>query len=187
MVAYLPKTKQGIRDTAILLLGFAGAFRRSELVALDIADVHLQEEGMLILISRSKTDQLGQGRWIGIPYGDHPLTCPVSALQRWLTMSGITDGAIFRGINRHGKLASARLSTRAVADIVKRAAEAAGLDPARYSGHSLRSGHCTTACRAGVPERVIMLQTGHRSERMLRRYLRRAEIFTENSAKSLGL
>lgn len=187
MVASLPATPQGIRDAAILLLGFAGAFRRSELVALNVTDVQLREEGALLLIQRSKTDQVGEGRWIGIPYGDHPLTCPVSALQRWLAVSGLTDGAIFRGLNRHGHLASARLSTRAVAEIVKRTAEAAGLDPTRYSGHSLRSGHCTTACRAGVPERIIMLQTGHRSERMLRRYLRRAEIFTENSAKALGL
>jgi site-specific recombinase XerD len=187
MVPILPDTLQGIRDAAILLIGFAGAFRRSELVALEVADLRHRDEGYLILVRRSKTDQLGQGRWVGIPYGDHPDTCPVLALQRWLKAAGITDGAVFRGVNRHGKLASARLSKRAIADIVKRAADAAGLDPTRYSGHSLRSGHCTSASRAGVSERVIMLQTGHRSERTVRKYIHQSGIFTENSAKSLGL
>lgn len=187
MVATLSDTLQGLRDAALLLVGFAGAFRRSELVALDVADLHLREEGYLLLIRRSKVDQMGQGRWIGIPYGEHPQTCPVLALQRWMTAACITEDAIFRGINRHGKLASARLSTRAIAEIVKRAADTAGLDPQRYSGHSLRSGHCTSAARAGVPERIIMRQTGHRSERMVRHYVQQASIFSENSAKALGL
>lgn len=187
MVAALPDSLQGIRDAALLLVGFAGAFRRSELVALEVADLHQREDGYLVLIRRSKTDQTGQGRWIGIPYGSHPQTCPVLALQRWLTASAITEGAIFRGLNRHGTLASARLSTRSVAEIIKRAADTAGLDATRYSGHSLRSGHCTSAARAGVSERVIMRQTGHKSERMLRRYIHQADIFIENSAKSLGL
>lgn len=187
MVAVLPDALLGQRDTAILLIGFAGAFRRSELVAMNCDDLHLRPEGYLIRIPRSKTDQHGQGRWVGIPYGDHPDTCPVLALQRWLTASGISDGAVFRGVNRHGQLASARLSKRAIADIVKRAAEIAGLDPQRYSGHSLRSGHCTSAARAGVPERIIMRQTGHRSERMVRHYVQQSSVFTENSAKALGL
>jgi len=187
MVARLPDSLLGQRDAALLLIGFAGAFRRSEVVALDVADLQLRDEGYLVLIRRSKVDQTGQGRWIGIPYGEHPQTCPVLALQRWLTASGITDGAVFRGVNRHGQLASARLSKRAIADIVKHAAAAAGLDPSRYSGHSLRSGHCTSAARAGVPERIIMRQTGHRSERMVRHYIQQSSVFTENSAKSLGL
>jgi len=172
IVTALPATLQGVRDAALLLVGFAGAFRRSELVALELADLHLRDEGYLILLRRSKTDQVGQGRWVGIPYGEHAETCPVLALQRWVAAAGLTEGAVFRGINRHGKLASARLSKRAVADIVKRAAAAAGLDPTRYSGHSLRSGHCTSAARAGVSERVIMLQTGHKSERAVRKYIR---------------
>jgi integrase len=187
MVAGLPNALQGQRDAAILLIGFAGAFRRSELVALNCDDLHLRPEGYLLRIPRSKTDQHGQGRWVGIPYGEHPDTCPVLALQRWLTASGINDGAVFRGVNRHGHLASARLSKRSIADIVKRAAKAAGLDPHRYSGHSLRSGHCTSAARAGVPERIIMRQTGHHSERMVRHYVQQSSVFTENSAKSLGL
>jgi len=102
---------------------------------------------------------------------EHHDTCPVLALQQWLTASGISDGAVFRDVNRHGQLASARLSKRAIADIVKRTPEATGLDPHRYSGHSLRSGHCTSAARADVPERIIARQTGHRSERMVRRYI----------------
>jgi site-specific recombinase XerD len=187
IVTALPDTLQGHRDAALLLIGFAGAFRRSELVAFDVADLQLRTEGYLIRIRRSKTDQQGHGRWIGIPYGERAETCPVLALQRWLTESGITEGAVFRGMNRHGQLASVRLSKRAIADIIKRSAEAAGLDPSRYSGHSLRSGHCTSAARAGVPERIIMQQTGHRSERMVRHYIQQSSVFTENSAKSLGL
>jgi len=187
MVAMLPATLHGMRDAALLLIGFAGAFRRSELVALDVDDLQLRSEGYLIRIRRSKTDQQGRGRWVGIPYGDHPTTCPVLALQRWLAASTITEGAVFRGVNRHGQLASTRLSKRAIADIVKRTAETGGLDPSRYSGHSLRSGHCTSAARAGVPERIIMQQTGHRSERMVRHYIQQSSVFTENSAKALGL
>lgn len=187
MVAALPTTLHGQRDAAILLIGFAGAFRRSELVAMEYADLLLRREGYLIRIPRSKTDQHGQGRWVGIPYGEHPDTCPVLALQRWLAASAITEGAIFRGVNRHSQLSSPRLSKRAIADIVKHAAKAAGLDPARYSGHSLRSGHCTSAARAGVSERIIMQQTGHRSERMVRHYIQQSSVFTENSAKALGL
>lgn len=187
MVAMLPATLLGMRDAALLLIGFAGAFRRSELVALEVDDLQLRSEGYLIRIRRSKTDQQGRGRWVGIPYGDHPTTCPVLALQRWLAASTITEGAVFHGVNRHGQLASTRLSKRAIADIVKRAAKTGGLDPSRYSGHSLRSGHCTSAARAGVPERIIMQQTGHRSERMVRHYIQQSSVFTENSAKALGL
>jgi len=187
IVAALPDTRHGHRNAALVLVGFAGAFRRSELVALDISDLHLREEGYLLCIRRSKTDQQGQGRWIGIPYGEHAHTCPVRALQRWLTDAGITEGAVFRGVDRYGRVSATRLSKRAVADIIKQAVAAAGLDPARYSGHSLRSGHCTSAARAGVPERIIMQQTGHRSERMVRHYIQQANLFMENSAKALGL
>ena len=117
----------------------------------------------------------------------HPHTCPVLALQRWLTAAHSTDGAIFRGFNRHGKLASARLSPRAAAEIVKRVAASAGRDPVRCSGHRLRSGHCATASRVVVPERIIRIHTGHQSAYQLRRYVRLAGICTENSATSLGL
>lgn len=187
LIEVLPDTIVGKRDRALLLLGFAGAFRRSELAALNVEDIEEQTEGLSILLRRSKTDQEGSGRWVGIPFGKREDTCPVRALQEWLQASGITGGAIFRGLKRGGKQASERISIRAIATIIKRTAKAAGLDNGRYSGHSLRAGHATVAARAGVTERVIMAQTGHRSERMVRRYIRAGAMFQENSASSLGL
>ncbi|HEX2950995.1 MAG TPA: site-specific integrase [Armatimonadota bacterium] len=187
MVNSLPETLIGKRDRALILLGFAGAFRRSELAALNVEDIEEHTEGLSILLKRSKTDQEGQGRWVGIPYGKHPETCPVQALRDWLRASGIVTGAVFRGLKCGGKQASARISIRAIATIIKRTAKAAGLEDGRYSGHSLRAGHATAAARAGVAERVIMAQTGHKSEGMVRRYIRAGAMFQENSASSLGL
>ncbi|MHB9129939.1 MAG: site-specific integrase [Armatimonadota bacterium] len=134
-----------------------------------------------------KTDQDGQGRLIGIPYGQHEETCPVRAMRAWLDAARILEGAVFRGMCRHDQFASERLSKRAVADVIKRTAKAAGLDPTRFSGHSLRAGHCTTAARAGVSEHTIMQQTGHKSLATLHRYIRQGSLFQENSAASLGL
>jgi len=187
MVGALPKTQKGKRDKALILLGFAGAFRRSELVAMDVADLELRREGLAITLRFSKTDQQGVGRLVGIPYGAHEETCPVRALQDWLAAANITEGAIFRGMNRGGGIISERLSGRAVSTLIKEATEAAGLDSARYSPHSLRSGHCTSAARAGVEERVLQQQTGHKSPAMLRRYVRSGSLFLENSAAALGL
>lgn len=186
MVNTLPDTLLGIRDRALLLVGFAGAFRRSELVSLDVEDVEFTREGLIVHLRRSKTDQEGQGRDIGIPYGSNPLTCPVRALQDWLEASGITSGPLFRAV-QHGKVQSGRLSDKAVALVVKRYAEAAGLDASRYAGHSLRAGLATTAAMAGVSERAIMAQTGHKSVTMVRRYIRQGSLFTENAAASIGL
>ncbi len=177
----------GIRNRAIVLLGYAGAFRRSELVGLDVADLQDDAEGLIIHLRRSKTDQHGRGRLVGIPSGAHPLTCPVTALQRWREVSGITDGPLFRGVSRYGVIASSRLSDRAIALIVKQTTAAAGLDAAHYSGHSLRAGHCTQAAREGIAEAVIMQQTGHRTRGTLQRYIRIGTIFTGNSATALGL
>ncbi|MBY6274119.1 MAG: integrase, partial [Bacillaceae bacterium] len=140
MVATLPDSLLGIRDRALLLLGFAGAFRRSELVNLDVTDVNMTRDGVIVTLRRSKTDQEGQGQKIGIPYGSNPATCPVRALQAWLEASGITEGPLFRSIDRHGNLQPSRLSDKAVALVVKRRAQAVGLDPSKYSGHSLRAG-----------------------------------------------
>lgn len=183
----LPNTMTGTRDRALILLGFAGAFRRSEIVGMDVDDVTYRDEGLVVLLRRSKTDQKGEGRWVGIPCGKNPKTCPVIALQCWLELSGISEGAIFRGLDRHGNTVSDRLSKRSVGDVIKRAAKAVGLDPARYSGHSLRSGHCTQAARAGVADHIIMQQTGHRCQATLRRYVRLGKLFEENSASSLDL
>ncbi len=187
MVARLDRTLAGRRDRALILLGFAGAFRRAELVALDVSDLTFGREGMVVRVSRGKTDQEGSGREAGIPYGSHPDTCPVRAVQGWLAVAGIARGALFRPVDRHGNLQPARLTAQSVALIVKRAAAAARLDPQQYAGHSLRSGLATSAAAAGVAERAIMDQTGHKSLPMVRRYIRRGSLFRENAAALVGL
>ncbi|WP_276620586.1 site-specific integrase [Syntrophomonas wolfei] len=187
MVSTLPDSLLGIRDRALLLVGFAGGFRRSELVALDVEDLEFKREGLVINLRRSKTDQEGQGRKVAIPYGSNCDTCPVRSLQLWLEASGISSGPVFRSVNRHGNLQANRLSDKAVALVVKRTAEAAGLDSSKYSGHSLRAGMATSAAAAGVSERAIMNQTGHRSQSMVRRYIREGNLFNDNAAARLGL
>jgi len=177
----------GLRDRALVLLGFAGAFRRSELVALGLEDCTFDKDGLTVILRRSKTDQEGVGRKIGIPYGSNPETCPVRTCQAWIEQGGIAAGPLFRSINRHGKLQLGRLSGIDVCRVVKKLAKRAGLDPAKYGGHSLRAGHATSAAIAGASERSIMKQTGHKSVQMVRRYIRDGSLFRENSAGKLGL
>jgi site-specific recombinase XerD len=177
----------GIRDRAIILLGFAGAFRRSEVVGLNVEDCAFTKDGLTVTLRRSKVDQSGEGRKIGIPYGANPETCPVRTVQSWLEHSAILDGSLFRSITRHGRLRESRLSGIDVARIVKKLIERSGLDPAKFAGHSLRAGHATSAAIAGASERSIMNQTGHRSVQMVRRYIRDGNLFRENSAGKLGL
>lgn len=141
---------------------------------------------MVLTIRRSKTDQEGAGRQIAVPYGKTDL-CPVRALKRWLQLAAVEEGPLFRPVDRLGRIGKTRLSDRAVALVVKRAAEAAGLNPDVYAGHSLRAGFATTAAAAGASERSIMRQTGHRSERMVRKYIREGNLFRENAAGQLGL
>jgi integrase len=140
----------GIRDRALILIGFAGAFRRSELVGLDFEDCSFSKDGLTITLRRSKTDQTGDGRKIGIPYGSNPETCPVRVLQGWIEQAAIGGGPLFRSLNRHGKLIERRLSSAGVARVVKKLAERAGLEPEKYAGHSLRAGHATSAAAAGA-------------------------------------
>jgi len=187
LIEHLPQTRLGLRNRALLLLGFAGALRRSELVGLDVEDIQECEDGLRMLLRKSKTDQQGEGRLIGIPYGSNILTCPVRAYKDWQQESGIKSGAVFRGMDKGGRMISHRLSGRAVAEVIQRAAAQAGIDTKRYSGHSLRAGHVTTAARAGVATHAIMQMTGHRSEKMVRRYIREGTLFQCNSAASLGL
>src|SRR3954471_6726139 len=187
MLRAIPPTLQGIRDRAVLLVGFSGAFRRSELVSFDVSAVAFTSEGMLITLLRSKTDQEGQGRQVAIPEGQHQETCPVRALRTWLTAAIITEGPIFRSVNRHSQPSKERLTDHSVGLIVKRYAKLIGLAHADFSGHSLRAGFVTSAARAGEPERRIMRQTGHKSIEMVLRYVRRADIFKDNSVRSLGL
>ena len=187
MIERLAANLIGVRDRALLLIGFSGAFRRSELVALDVSDIAVTRDGLVVTIRRSKTDQDGEGRKIGIPYGSNPATCPVRALQDWLAQCGFSDGALYRPINRFGRVAGFRLSAAAVAGIVKRYAAAIGLNATDFAGHSLRSGLATSAAMKGASERSIMNQTGHRSVNTVRRYIRDGSLFRENAAAVVGL
>lgn len=175
------------RDRALLLLGFAGALRRSELSALTVDDIRVNPDGLTLVVRRSKADQEGRGHAKGIHHGAQPGTCPVRALRAWLRTAGIEEGPIFRAIDRHGNVGEDALSGRSVARIVKRCAERAGLDPSHYSGHSLRAGFATQAARAGKTERAIMRHTGHKSERTLREYIREGGLFLDNPTEGLGL
>jgi integrase len=187
MLRTLPGNLLGTRDRALLLIGFAGAFRRSELVALQLEDCAFTTDGLVITLRRSKTDQEGEGRKVGIPYGSNLDTCPVRSLRAYLEASGIVTGPLFRPINRHGRMGERGLSPFGVALVVKRYAVAAGFDGSRYAGHSLRAGLATSAAAAGVSERAIMDQTGHKSTSMMRRYIREGSLWRENAAACVGL
>ncbi len=188
MIEHLPDGKLlSARDRALLLVGYAGAMRRSELVALDVEDVVQTEEGLVVTIQRSKTDQVGAGRKVGIPYGSDPLTCPVRTLAKWKATSGVKDGPLFRAVDRHGKVSPKRLSDQTVARVVKRSIQASGKDAASFAGHSLRAGLATQAAMSGVSERAIQDQTGHKSLPILRRYIRDGSLFRENAAGKIGL
>ncbi|WP_292838633.1 site-specific integrase [Methylotenera sp.] len=180
MVAGLEGVK-GCRDKALLLIGFSGAFRRSELVSLQHSDIEFVEHGLVVHLRKSKTDQLGEGRKIGIPYA-RGAVCPVLALKEWLKLSEISEGALFRPVTRHGRIENINLSTQAVAIIVKERAKAIGLDASKFSGHSLRAGLVTSAAQAGVSSWKIRQQTGHKSDAMLNRYIRDARLFIDNAA-----
>ncbi len=184
MVAGLGEGLKDRRDRALILIGFAGAFRRSELVAVNCTDIGHVPQGIVLTIARGKTDQEGRGRRVGIPYA-RGLVCPVKALDAWLSASGIGDGPVFRSVRRQGGVGPNALSPEAVALIVKQRAAAAGLDPGRYSGHSLRAGLATSAARAGVPVWKIRDQTGHASDAMLGRYVREGELFLGNAAGAI--
>jgi site-specific recombinase XerD len=184
LLSSLQDTVAGHRDRALLLLGFAGAFRRSELVALERKDLAFGADGLTVAIRRSKTDQEGRGRKVGIPYGSEPLTCPVRALQRWLSHVPGKDGVVFRSVSRHGKVGKA-LDGRDVARIIKRACARAQVDASMFSGHSLRAGLATAAAKAGKATHAIMKQTGHKSVAMVQRYIRDATLFDENAFDGL--
>lgn len=175
------------RDRALLLVGWAGALRRSEVAALTVDDVQIGPDGLVLRIARGKTDQEGEGLVKGIPHGEHPATCPIRALQAWLRVAGIEDGPLFRSIDRHGNVGRRALSTDGVHRIIKRACGRVGLDTALYSGHSLRAGFITQAARAGKPERIIMRHSGHKDLKTLREYIREGGLFQENAVSGIGL
>jgi integrase len=172
------------RDRALLLIGFAGGFRRSELVGLNWQDILIVPQGLEITIRRSKTDQNGKGRKLGIPYGRSDC-CPVYALKQWQSLTLDTEGPVFRPVDRHHRISKTRLSGGAVSDVIRKRLEAVGIDPSHYSGHSLRSGFATSAAMAGVSSWSIRKQTGHASDATLARYIRDGELFLNNAAAAL--
>lgn len=181
-----------IRDKALLVFGFVSAMRRSEIASLTMKDITFVEEGVEVHIMQSKTGE----RELVIPYGSNPLTCPVRAVLAWLKETGIVDGPIFRSINRHGHISSYPISDRSIANIIKnnkyvrfkrdQALQNGDYIP-DYSGHSLRAGFVTTAVSRGVPEDLIMSQTGHKKRDTLDKYIRRTNKWHENAATRIGL
>lgn len=172
-----------LRDRALLLLGFAGAFRRSELVALDFADIEEVSEGLRVTIRRGKTDQEGRGSIIAIVRGE--LACPVAALRAWLEAAKIEDGPLFRSIRRGGHVQPERLTDRSVANIIKAHAKRIGLDPALFSGHSLRAGFLTSAAKRGASLFKMMATSRHRSTDTLAGYVRDQELFKDHAGSGL--
>jgi site-specific recombinase XerD len=179
MLKHCPPTLAGHRDRALLALGFAGAFRRSELVALQVADLVEAPDGFRAVIRRSKTDQEGQGAEIAIPRGYR--LRPVECVQVWLASAEISAGPVFRPVLKGSRVQPIALTARSVANIVKVYAERAGLDPAEFSGHSLRSGFLTSAAEAGASVFKMMEVSRHKSMDTLRGYVRRADLFREHA------
>lgn len=165
------KPMKAARDKALLLIGFAGAFRRSELVALCCEDLTEHAGGIEILLRHSKTDQEKAGRTVFIPHANGE-RCPVKALAAWRVLAGIDSGWLFRAVNRHDQISDSPLTAQSVALIVKAAAQRVGTDPSVVSGHSLRAGYCTQAAIAGLQPYQIREQTGHKSDATLARYIR---------------
>jgi len=179
-------TMAGLRDRALLLLGFSAALRRSELVALDVGDLDFRSDGLAVMLKKSKTDQEARGRVIGVSYGSNG-TCPVVAVRTWLTTATVSSGPVIRAVDRHDVIRDGRLSDKAVCRIVKKLVPLAGLPHERYGGHSLRAGFCTSAASAGVEEREIAMVTGHASLVVLRRYIRSGKLFDGELVRRMGL
>lgn len=181
MLSHVPDTLKGHRDRALLLLGFCAALRRSELAAVKVEDLEFTSQGIILTLPRSKTDQTGQGRNIGIPKGRGRI-CPVGSVGFWMKQLSEERGPLFCPIAKGGIIGQGQLSDRAVADIIKHYAQKAGLNPEKYSGHSLRSGLATSAAQHGISSWKIRQQTGHKSDTMLARYIRDGDLFSDNAA-----
>ncbi len=181
MLTYLEgDTLQQTRDKAILLVGFYGAMRRSEIANLDIDDIQFTRLGMLLTLRKSKTDQYDQGQLIAIPIVQDKNICAVHALKEWIRLSGITSGPVFRGFTRSHTIRKTRISDKTIALIVKHYVALMGMDPREYGAHSLRHGFATTAAQHHVEEREIMRQTRHRSQAVVRRYIDEADRLIDN-------
>ena len=175
------------RDRTIILIGFSGGFRRNEIVSLDYDDLDFVEEGLKINVKRSKTDQFGEGSIKGLPYFDNSQYCPVLSIKKWIEISKINSGALFRRFTKGSNLSEKRLTDQTVALLIKEYLDLAGINSKNYSGHSLRSGFATTAAEAGAEERTIMAMTGHKSTEMVRRYIKDANIFKNNALNKIKI
>ena len=175
------------RDRTIILIGFSGGFRRNEIVSLDFDDLDFVEEGLKINIKRSKTDQFGEGSIKGLPYFDNSQYCPVLSIKKWIEISKINSGALFRRFTKGSNLSEKRLTDQTVALLIKEYLDLAGINSKNYSGHSLRSGFATTAAEAGAEERTIMAMTGHKSTEMVRRYIKDANLFKNNALNKIKI
>jgi site-specific recombinase XerD len=183
------KTKEikKIRDKTLILIGFGGGFRRSELVSIDYNDVELVSEGVKIVIRKSKTDQFGEGMVKGLPYFPNQNYCPVLHLKKWLELSNIKSGPIFRRFSKSFKLSENRLTDQSVALLLKNYLDVAGIENKNYSGHSLRSGFATVTAESGADERSIMAMTGHKTTQMVRRYIKEANLFKNNALNKIKI
>ena len=175
------------RDRSIILIGFSGGFRRNEIVSLNYDDLEFVPEGLKITLKRSKTDQFGEGTIKGLPFFDNSKYCPVKSIQKWIELSKINSGPLFRRFTKSSNLFKDRLTDQTVALLIKKYLQLAGIDNKNYSGHSLRSGFATTAAEAGVEERSIMAMTGHKSTEMVRRYIKDANLFKNNALNKIKI
>ena len=175
------------RDKAIILIGFGGGFRRTELMSIDYEDLEFVAEGVKITIKRSKTDQFGEGMIKGLPYFANETYCPVAHLKKWIKISDIKDGPIFRRFVKGCSLTSNRLTDQSVVLLIKSYLELAGIENKNYSGHSLRSGFATVSAESGADERSIMAMTGHKTTQMVRRYIKEANLFKNNALNKIKI
>ena len=176
-----------LRDRTIILVGFSGGFRRNEITSLNYEDLDFVKEGVKVNIKKSKTDQFGEGLLKGIPYFDNLQYCPVISLKKWIDVSNIYSGPLFRRFTKGSILSVNRLSDQTVALLIKEYTKLAGIDNKNYSGHSLRSGFATSAAESGVEERNIMAMTGHKSSEMVRRYIKEANLFKNNALNKIKI
>jgi len=175
------------RDRSIILIGFSGGFRRNEIVSLDYDDLEFVNEGIKINIRRSKTDQFGEGSIKALPYFENSQYCPVISLQKWIKISNINSGPLFRSFRKGSGLSVKRLTDQTVPLLIKEYLKLAGIDSKNYSGHSLRSGFATSAAESGAEERTIMAMTGHKSPEMVRRYIKEANLFKNNALSKIKI
>ena len=176
-----------LRNKTLILIGFGGGFRRTELISIDHEDLEFVNEGVKITLKRSKTDQFGEGMIKGLPYFSNETYCPVMNLKDWLKISKIKTGPIFKRFAKGSILTNNRLTDQSVVLIIKDCLKLAGIENNNFSGHSLRSGFATAAAESGADERSIMAMTGHKTTQMVRRYIREANIFKNNALNKIKI